>query len=83
MVSVWAVGAVPDAECNQGSTGLLPAHAATLLMLEVDDLKAAHRYCVKAGVDIVELPNCLYMIIADPDGLQIEVWQADDEEEPR
>ncbi len=59
---------------------MLPAHAATMLMLEVDDLEATHRYCLRAGVEIVEPPNGLYMIVADPDGLQIEVWQADEEE---
>jgi len=63
-----------------GSAGLLPAHAATTLMVEVDDLKAAHSFCVSAGVKIIEPPNGPYMVIADPGGLQVELWQADEED---
>ena len=74
----WELSLMPNA--TEDSAGLLPAHAATMLMMEVDDLRAAHRYCVRAGVVVVEPPNGPYMIIADPDGLHIEVWQADDED---
>ena len=74
----WELSLMPNA--TEGSGGLLPTHAATMLMLEVDDLEAADRYCRQAGVEIVEPPNGLYMLIADPDGLQIEVWQADDQD---
>lgn len=78
----WELSLMPNA--TEGSAGLLPAHAATMLMLEVDDLQAAHRYCLRVGVEMVEPPNGLYMVIADPDGLQIEVWQvADEETEPK
>lgn len=75
-LGVWELSLMPNA--TEDSAGLLPSHAATFLMLEVDDLEAAHRYCLKAGVTIVEPPNGPYMMIADPDGLQIEVWQVDD-----
>ncbi len=75
-LGVWEFSLMPNA--TEDSVGLLPSHAATFLMLEVDDLETAYRYCLKAGVTIVEPPNGPYMIIADPDGLQIEVWQADD-----
>lgn len=74
----WEISLMPNA--TKGSAGLLPAHAATMLMVEVDDLKAAHRFCTRAGVEIIEPPNGPYMVIADPDGLQIEVWQADEED---
>jgi len=74
----WELSLMPNA--TEGSASLLPEHAATMLMLEVDDLQAAHRHCLRAGVEIVEPPNGPYMVIADPDGLQIEVWQADDED---
>ena len=67
----------------EGGAGLLPAHAATTLMLEVGDLQAAHHYCLQAGVEVVGPPNGPHMIIADPDGLQIEVWQADREDAER
>jgi catechol 2,3-dioxygenase-like lactoylglutathione lyase family enzyme len=76
----WDLSLMPNA--TEGSAGLLPAHAATMLMLEVDDLEAVHRYCLQAGVEVVEPPNGPYMIIADPDGLQIEVWEADEDAEP-
>jgi hypothetical protein len=70
-LGTWELSLMPNA--TQSSAGLLPAHAATMLMLEVDDFEAAHRCCQQSGVEIVEPPNGLYMIIADPDGLQIEV----------
>ena len=72
----WELSLMPNA--TESSSGLFPAHAATMLMVEVDNLEAAHLFCVEAGASIIEPPNGLYMIIADPDGLQIEVWQADD-----
>lgn len=74
----WELSLMPNA--TEGSAGLFPTHAAATLMLEVHDLEAAHRYLLRAGVEIVEPPNGPYMIIADPDGLQIEVWQANEED---
>jgi predicted enzyme related to lactoylglutathione lyase len=74
----WQLSLVPNATAS--STGLLPAHAATILMMEVNDLETAHRFCVQLGVEIIEPPNGISMLIADPDGLQIEVWQADGED---
>jgi catechol 2,3-dioxygenase-like lactoylglutathione lyase family enzyme len=74
----WQLSLMPNA--TEGSAGLLPAHAATILAVEVDDLEAAHRFCIDAGATIIEPPNGPYMIVADPDGLEIEVWQADEKE---
>jgi hypothetical protein len=72
----WELSLMPNA--TEGSAGLLPAHAATLLTVEADDLAAAYRHCLRVGVQIVEPPNGPYMVIADPDGLEIEVWQTEE-----
>jgi predicted enzyme related to lactoylglutathione lyase len=61
-----------------------PWAATMMLWLEVDDLPAAHRRLVEAGVRIVEAPQGgPYVLIADPDGLLIEVWERDDAVRPR
>jgi catechol 2,3-dioxygenase-like lactoylglutathione lyase family enzyme len=53
-----------------------PSAATLMLWLEVDDLPAAHRRLAEAGVRIVEAPEGgPYVLIADPDGLLIEVWE--------
>jgi predicted enzyme related to lactoylglutathione lyase len=72
----WELSLMPNA--TESSARLFPAHAANMLLVEVDDLEAAHQFCVQAGAEIIEPPNGPYMIIADPDGLHIEVWQAED-----
>lgn len=68
---------MPAAEAR--SPASFPAHAMAMLWLEVDDLAGAYRHLADANVQIVEPPNGPYMLIADPDGLIIEVWQRDDE----
>ena len=60
--------------------GVAAAYGMALAAANGEDLEAADRHCRQAGVEIVEPPNGLYMLIADPDGLQIEVWQADDQD---
>jgi catechol 2,3-dioxygenase-like lactoylglutathione lyase family enzyme len=49
-------------------------HAAYLPWLEVDDLAAARQRFARAKVMVVE-DHEESMVIADPDGLLIEVWQ--------
>ncbi len=56
-----------------------PAHAMPMLWLEADDLGAAHKHLVRHGVEIVQPPDGPSMLIADPDGVLIEVWQAANE----
>jgi catechol 2,3-dioxygenase-like lactoylglutathione lyase family enzyme len=53
-----------------------PTHAGTMLWLETDDLGAAHRHLVENGVPVVEWHEGEFMIVTDPDGLLIEIWQA-------
>src|SRR5215208_4185286 len=49
-------------------------HASYMLWLEVDHLAAARKRFARAGVTVVE-DHEETMVIADPDGLLIEVWQ--------
>jgi catechol 2,3-dioxygenase-like lactoylglutathione lyase family enzyme len=52
-----------------------PTQAGTMLWLEVDDLGAAHRHLIQQGVSVVELHESESMIVTDPDGVLIEIWQ--------
>lgn len=62
----------------EGSSTTL-TQATAMLMLEVDDLAAAHRWLVEQGVTIVDAPaDGPFVLIADPDGVLIEVWQFDE-----
>jgi catechol 2,3-dioxygenase-like lactoylglutathione lyase family enzyme len=54
-----------------------PEHAAMSLFVEVDDLESTHRELVRKGVTILQAPEGGPLaVIADPDGIVIEVWQA-------
>ena len=46
-----------------------------LLWLEVEDLAKAHAYLSGRGVMILEPPEGSCLLIADPDGAPIEVWE--------
>lgn len=71
---------MPNAEAV--TPAAYPCDAMAMLWLEVDDLPAAHRHLVDAGVRIVDAPEGgPYVMIADPDGLMIEVWQRDEDDE--
>lgn len=48
-----------------------------MLWLEVSDLGEAHAFLVERGVTILSPPNGQFMLITDPDGVVIEVWQRD------
>lgn len=54
----------------------IPNHAGTMLWLEVEDIHAAHSYLVQNEVPVKEWDETQSMIITDPDGVLIEVWQA-------
>jgi hypothetical protein len=73
----WDLSLMPN---SSEAASTVPPHAGILLMLEVDDLQKAHQKFINVDVEIREPPNGPYMLIADPDGLQIEVWQTDPEE---
>jgi predicted enzyme related to lactoylglutathione lyase len=57
-------------------------HASSVLWLEVNDLDAAAKWFDRHQVEIIRPPDGLFMEIADPDGLVIEVWQAQTRHEP-
>jgi catechol 2,3-dioxygenase-like lactoylglutathione lyase family enzyme len=59
------------------SPATFPTHAMPILWLEVDDLAAAVRRFEGLGVRVVEPSDGQFMMISDPDGLVIEVWQAE------
>jgi Glyoxalase/Bleomycin resistance protein/Dioxygenase superfamily len=59
------------------SPSKFPDHAMPMLWLEVDDLAAAARRFARHRVKVIDFHEEQMMIIADPDGIQIEVWQAE------
>lgn len=62
------------------SPAVFPDHAMPILWLEVDDLEAAETHFRRHGVPILEPSDGLFVLIADPDGLVIEVWQRESDE---
>jgi catechol 2,3-dioxygenase-like lactoylglutathione lyase family enzyme len=68
-----AITLMPNA--SERSPASYPEHAMLMLWLEVDDLPTAERRFAEAGVEIVQPSEGQLMIVADPDGLLIEVWQ--------
>jgi catechol 2,3-dioxygenase-like lactoylglutathione lyase family enzyme len=61
------------------SPAKFPTHAMPILWLEVDDLAAAAERFARYGVAVVEPGDGQYLMVADPDGLVIEVWQSQPE----
>jgi hypothetical protein len=49
-----------------------------LLFLEVDDLESASRHFAWQNVEVIQPSDGQQMIIVDPDGLPIDVWQRGD-----
>jgi catechol 2,3-dioxygenase-like lactoylglutathione lyase family enzyme len=54
-----------------------PTHAMPILWLEVPSLDAAGDWFARNEVKIVDPGDGQFMQVADPDGLVIEVWQAE------
>jgi hypothetical protein len=52
-----------------------PIHAMPILWLEVDDLAVAAERFARHGVRVVSPSDGMFMQVADPDGLVIEVCQ--------
>jgi catechol 2,3-dioxygenase-like lactoylglutathione lyase family enzyme len=63
------------ANATEKSPGKFPTHAMPILWLEVDDLAAAARLIADHGVPVIDEGDGQFMMIADPDGLVIEVWE--------
>jgi catechol 2,3-dioxygenase-like lactoylglutathione lyase family enzyme len=72
-----AITLMPNAA--QRSPAQFPTHAMPILWLEVDDLEEAARWFARNEVEVVTPSAGQFMQIADPDGLVIEVWQAETE----
>lgn len=69
------ISLMPNAAGRSPAT--FPEHAMPILWLEVDDLEAAARRFADHRVEVIEESDGQFMMIADPDGLPIEVWQAE------
>jgi predicted enzyme related to lactoylglutathione lyase len=65
------------ANATERTPAVFPTHAMPMIWLEVNDLDAASRRFAKAGVEVLQPSDGTFMVIADPDGLVIEVWQAE------
>jgi catechol 2,3-dioxygenase-like lactoylglutathione lyase family enzyme len=68
---------MPNAEARSASS--FPEHAMAVLSLEVDDLGAASRRFKKHRVEILQPSDGTFMMVADPDGVVIEVWEVSEE----
>ncbi|MFO0909532.1 MAG: VOC family protein [Isosphaeraceae bacterium] len=58
------------------SPAVFPTHAMPILWLEVPNLAEAAAWFARHKVVVVDPGDGQYMQVADPDGLLIEVWQA-------
>ena len=73
-LGVLEINLLPNAA--EPSPAEFPTHAMPILWLEVDDLAAAAEQFTRHGVRVVSQSDGMFMQVADPDGLVIEVWQA-------
>jgi len=70
------ISVMPNAEYTSPAT--FPNHAMPVLWLEVDDIGLAHAHFESTGTPIIQSPDDdMSMLITDPDGLVIEIWQKD------
>jgi catechol 2,3-dioxygenase-like lactoylglutathione lyase family enzyme len=60
---------------QERSPASFPDHAMPILWLDVDDIVAAAARFARYEVEISQPCDGMCMMIADPDGLVIEVWQ--------
>lgn len=70
-----AITLLPNAA--ERSPAFFPDHAMPILWLDVDDLVAAAERFAEYEVEVVDEGDGQFMMIADPDGLVIEVWQSE------
>ena len=69
------INLMPNA--TERSPARFPTHAMPILYLEVDDLQATYQRLLDNGVDVAQPSDGQSMMVVDPDGLLIEVWQAE------
>jgi catechol 2,3-dioxygenase-like lactoylglutathione lyase family enzyme len=60
------------------SPALLPEHAMAMLWVEVDDLESCARRLDRLRAPVLHPSDGNYMMVADPDGIPVEVWQAEE-----
>jgi catechol 2,3-dioxygenase-like lactoylglutathione lyase family enzyme len=63
----------------EASPAKFPDHPMAMLWLETDDLAAAVRRFARSGITVLQPSDGQFMMITDPDGIVIEVWQAESE----
>src|SRR5438105_8465236 len=56
------------------SPASFPTHAMSVLWLDVDDLKKAADRFARYGVQIIELSDGMFIVIAHLDRLEMQVW---------
>jgi catechol 2,3-dioxygenase-like lactoylglutathione lyase family enzyme len=59
---------------EQASPARFGVHAMPILWLETPDLALAQRTLEASGVAIVHPSDGQFMVVADPDGLVVEIW---------
>jgi len=57
------------------SPAIFGEHPMTMLYLEIDDLEEARKHFERHKVEVIVPSDGQMMIVADPDGLAIEIWQ--------
>ena len=73
-----SLGIALVANASERSPATFPTHAMPILWLEVSDLAEAAAHFARHDVPIVDEGDGQFMMIEDPDGLVIEIWQADE-----
>ena len=69
-----SISIMPNA--TEPSPARMPSHPMAMLWIETDDLAAAARRFTEFGVQILQPSDGQFMMVADPDGIIIEVWQS-------
>lgn len=59
------------------SPARMPDHAMAMLWLETDDLEAAAGRIERHDVEVLQPADGQSLMIVDPDGIVIEIWQAE------
>jgi catechol 2,3-dioxygenase-like lactoylglutathione lyase family enzyme len=74
----FSISLLPNAASRNPAK--FPDHSMAMLWVETDDLTAAAQHFAQFGVEVLNPSDGQSMIIADPDGIAIEVWQSQPEE---
>ncbi len=62
------------------SPARMPNHPMAMLWLVTENLGAVAQWFTESEVNVLQPSDGQFMMISDPDGVIIEVWQADEEE---